>query len=79
MSALTPKADIDRRHSNVCLMSALCHQQTLPALFDHLIGMREHGRRNGRATRLGGLEVDDELLSVQELGKIGRGYHLPAL
>ena len=54
-------------------MSALCHkrphapQQTV-SLFDHFVGAREHGRWNGKAERLGGLQVDNQL-------KLGRPLH----
>ena len=55
------------------------HAPQQGSIFDHFVGGREHTLRHREAERLGGLEVDDQLLSVQELGKIGRGYDLPAL
>ena len=40
----------------------LTHAPQQDGLFDHLVGAREHGRRNSEAKRFGGLEVDDELV-----------------
>src|SRR6266576_2293978 len=33
--------------------------------FDHLVGAREHGRCNIEANRLGGFEIDHELILVE--------------
>ena len=45
------------------------------ALFDHLVGAREHSGRNGEAQRLRGFEVDDQLESCRlldrEIGWLG--------
>src|SRR5262249_43427617 len=45
--------------------------------FDHLVGDREHARRNVETKRLGGLEIDDEL----ELGRLNdrKVAHLASL
>ena len=47
-------------------MSALCHEQTHAPrqnlrLFDHLVGAGEQCRWDGKAERLGGGEIDDEI------------------
>src|SRR5262249_17523678 len=42
-------------------MSALCQKQTFASLFDHLVGCHLHRHRYGKAERLRGLEVYDEL------------------
>ena len=41
--------------------------------FDHLVGASEHGHRNVEAERLGGLEINHQLVLVRGLdGQIGR-------
>ena len=47
-------------------MSALCQKRT-SALFDHLVGAGEQRRRHGEAERLGGLEIDHQLVLGRRL------------
>jgi hypothetical protein len=56
MSALPPKADIDRRLWNVRFVpiAAICS-------FDYLVGAGEQGYRHGNPERLDGLKIDDQL------------------
>src|SRR5262245_25487903 len=50
-----------------------CAPQQTASLFDHLVGAREQRMRHGEAERLGGLEVDGELVLGRRLHwKIGR-------
>jgi hypothetical protein len=63
MSALPPKADIAECDRNVRFVpKAAVSRCSNGALFDHLIGEREHGLRNREAERLCRLEVDDQLV-----------------
>src|ERR1700747_1408682 len=54
-----------------------CSHASDPALslFDHLVGKVEHGQRDREAQRLGGFEVDDQLvlgrLLDREIGRTG--------
>src|SRR5258705_12952199 len=52
----------ESRHSSegsACLKSANSRHGWL---FDHLVGARKHGRRNGKTERLRGLEIDRQLV-----------------
>jgi hypothetical protein len=66
MSALPPKADMDRRCRHVCLVpkADICSAVQdmtcgIARLFDHFVGECEQLVRYGQAERLGGREVDD--------------------
>src|SRR5262245_13289444 len=48
-------------------MSAKGQKRTLHSLFDHLVGSGEQRRRNGKAKRLRGLEVDGQLVFGRRL------------
>src|SRR5262245_19090089 len=88
MSALptiaTTKADIRKRscllypRKRTCAvqtrMSAKGQEQTLPSLFDHLVGAREKRRRNGEAECLDGLQVDDRLVLGRRLHRQVAGF-----
>src|SRR4029453_5463859 len=51
------------------------HRRT--SLFDHLIGSRKQFVGDGEAERLGGLEIDDQLILGRHLhGEIGRLFPL---
>src|SRR5262249_9374266 len=69
MSALPLKADKARTcwHVRFVPKADLC-TAAKATLFDHLIGDREHARRDGEAERLGSFQVDDQL----ELGRLQR-------
>jgi len=72
MSALPPKADIDRHYLDVCFVPkaavSRCSKDPVskPRLFDHLVSGREQRRRNGQTKRFRGLEIEYEL----ELGRL---------
>jgi hypothetical protein len=54
-------------------MSALCHNRTFTALFDHLIGTGLQRLRHGQTEGLGGLEINGEFVPGGSLNrKIGR-------
>jgi hypothetical protein len=61
---------VSRLHCRVFAVIRLIHLRHLPLdfgaaqqlLLDHLVGVREHSRRNSDAERLRGLEVDDEIV-----------------
>jgi hypothetical protein len=59
-------------------MSVLGQKQThalqqRTSLFDHLIGSRKQFVWDGESERLGGLEIDDQLILCRQLhGEIGR-------
>ena len=57
MSALPPKADINRKGSNVRFVPIA----DIPLLFNRLIHAGKQRRRHCEAEGLGGLEVDNQL------------------
>ena len=67
-SGLSPRADIGAGipiRSRWAITGREQMQQTMCAnapLFDHLVGAGEQGRRDFKAERLGGLEVDHQLV-----------------
>jgi len=72
----TLKISIDKlRRRSPCCACAAIGQTTAPpspvitpaVSFDHLVGDREQVRRNGKAERLGGLEVHGHLKFCREL------------
>jgi hypothetical protein len=38
----------------------LCHKQTSTNSFDHIVGAAKYWKRDGKAERLGCLEIDDQ-------------------
>src|ERR1700730_15860028 len=73
MSALSHFADSSRtfrevREVPIPAVSRCSSDVRGSRLFDHLVGAGEHGRRHGKAERLGGLQVDNEFV-------LGRGLH----
>ena len=60
MSALLSLADANR-------MSAKCQEQTFRLLLDHLVGTSKNCGRHDEAERLGGLQVDDQLVLGRRL------------
>ena len=62
MSALPPKADIERYVWHVRFVPKADKCAAANArLFDYLVGKGEHARGNSDAERLGGLEIDHQL------------------
>jgi len=57
MSALPPKADIERHDWHVCFVP-ICD---IARLLNHLVGTRLQRQWHGEAERLRGLEVDHQL------------------
>jgi hypothetical protein len=71
MSALPPKAEISGNGCDVRGKQAHALQQRT-LLFDHLIGSRKQFVWDGKSERLGGLEIDDQLILCRHLhGEIG--------
>jgi hypothetical protein len=64
MSALPPKADIHRRERDVRFVPKA---DIRTSLFDHLVGAGEQRGRNCEAKRLGGFEVDHQLVLRRRL------------
>ena len=61
MSALPPKADIDRRDGHVRFVAKAAQCTAAKrCLFDHLLGAGQHIGRDVRADRRRGVEVDHE-------------------
>ena len=61
MSALPPKADIDRRDGNVCYVPKADICIAPDFLFDHLVGAQKERLRDREAERLGGRQIDYEI------------------
>ena len=55
-------------HGGLVPQAAVSNRSKGSFLFDHLVGAGEQHRRHGKAERLRGLEVDDQL-------KLGRCLH----
>ena len=70
MSALPPKADVDRHRCDVRFVP----KADFPLiLFDQFVGAAEQRHWNSEAERLGGLKVDDQLEFGRPLNRqIGR-------
>src|SRR5262249_37513029 len=68
MSALPPKADMcgAPEHVRFGLIADSC-TAAKGSLFDHLVGTGEQRRRNCEAKRLGGLEIDYQLVLGRRL------------
>ena len=55
-------------------MSAKGQEQTSRNLFDHLVGARKYGQRNGKPEHLRGFEVDDNLVLSRRLHRQVGGF-----
>jgi hypothetical protein len=62
MSALPPKADIERQSLHVRFgpIADSCAAAML-SLFDHQVGASKQRKRYGKAKGLGGFQIDDQL------------------
>src|ERR1700682_2335155 len=65
------------------VISALCHDQTSRALFDHLVGAAEQREWDCEAERLGGLEVYEQLnfrrLRDRQVGRLHASENFPGI
>jgi hypothetical protein len=62
MSALPPKADMCGALGHACFGPiADSYTAAKVFLFDYLVGDGEHARRNCKAERLGGREIEDQV------------------